>query len=92
KSGYMGDGPHVTTGPLNENSRRFSLTNWMVNGLRGQDPARAKPEMDAMNRLKKAIESTGNRLAASPANAMWLPLSWDMLGDDVNSTEDAKYC
>lgn len=92
RKGYLGDGPHVTTGPVGENSRRFSLSNWMVNGLRGQDPERAKPEMDAMNRLRKAIQSTGSGLASAPGNAYWLPLSWDMLGDAVNATDDAKYC
>lgn len=92
RKGYLGDGPYATTGPVGENSRRFSLANWMVNGLRNLNPERAKPEMDAMRRLQKAINDTGSRIAQAPGNAFWLPLSWSMLGDDVNSTEDAKYC
>lgn len=84
--------PHVTTGAVYQDSKRFSLTNWLVNGLAGRDPDRAKFEMDAMRRLQKAINESNGRLAEAPTSAFWLPLSWDMLGDEVNQDEGAKYC
>lgn len=87
-----GAAPFVKSGPFGQDSKRFSITNWLVNGLMGRNPEGAAFEMDAMTKLRKALHETGNRLQAAPGGAFWLPLSWDMLGDEVNQHKDATYC
>jgi HK97 family phage major capsid protein len=87
-----GDAPFVKSGRVYEDSRRFSLTNWLVNGMMGRDSDKAAFEMDAMRKLRKAMVETNNNLQCAPGGAFWLPLSWEMLGDEVNQHKDATYC
>lgn len=84
--------PYVTTGAVGQNSKRFSLTNWLVNGLVGKNPDDAKFEMDVMTRYRKAVNESGQRFHAAGSNAFWMPIDHDMMGDRVNETDDAKYC
>lgn len=87
-----GDVPHVTTGPVYQDSKRFSLTNALVNGIYGVSRDSAKFELDVLGRLRKAILSTNSLPQGSNPSALWLPMSWDGMGAAVMETEDAKFC
>lgn len=87
-----GRAPGQVNGGFAPDSKRFSLTNWLVNGLYGANPDAAKFETSVMQRYRKAVNESGQRYHSAPSNAFWMPLSHDMMGDAVNETDDAKYC
>lgn len=83
--------PAMVKGALAPDSKRFSITNWLVNGVFGRDPARAKFELAAMERFKKGLEATGNMLSGQ-AGRFWYPTDWDRFSDDALAHDDVKYC
>lgn len=83
--------PWVTTGPVGQDSQRFSITKALVNGVYHNNHDAAKFEMGVMMRLQKALRDTNSLPPGASSNALWLPMNFDYLGERVNDTEDAKY-
>jgi hypothetical protein len=83
--------PGVATGAFGEDSKRFSLTNFFVNGLCGVNPDKAKFEIAVMDRMRKSLDVTGSRLNSAGAASYWLPYSWDQLPDAAFENEDGVY-
>lgn len=82
--------PHVTTGPVGEDSRGFSVLK-AVGAARGFIPReQAKPEMDACERFEKALKDTHQDAHNREPGSFMLPLTMDYFPDETRAHEGAK--
>lgn len=91
RKGVPDAAPHVTTGPVGQDSARFSLSNYLANCVYGANPAQGKFERGVMERFNKALRETGSVIVGANPNSAWFPISFDHLGDAFNEHADAKY-
>ncbi len=75
--GNPANAPYGTSGPILKDSQRFSMYNFVRNGISGKGRRElAKMEMDVSDKFTKAIRSTGNMLVVEGADSddsVWLP-------------------
>lgn len=82
--GALATGPGwVTTGPVYEDSKRFSITRFASNVLTNADPSRAKYEHGLMDEFRKSMMAAGGIAQGAPGGSFWYPICFSLLPDDV---------
>ena len=82
--------PFVTTGPVGQDSRGFSLLK-AVGAMRGFVPAdQAKAELGACEKFEKALRDTHTEPHKREPGSIMLPLAMDHLPPETNDHEGAR--
>lgn len=79
----LGDGPHIREGEDPLSSRPMYMAKAALAAM-GQGKGNAKMELDYSDRLKKALAGAwGNNSCQYGENSVLMPLSWEMMPEDV---------
>lgn len=90
RKGVPSGAPFTTTGPVGEDSRPFSIYNFLRNGCASGDWETAKHERYTMERFKKALRDTGCLLQHESSNVgWWLPVNIGYFGEQLTSNDAA---
>lgn len=89
-TGFLRSAPHVTTGPVGQDSTGFSLCK-AIGYLTGKMSAdKCKNEINALRQFKKALVDTNNLANGTDDNSLVLPLGTELLASDVREHRDFK--
>lgn len=87
------DGPHVTTGPVYQDSQPFRLSKAVLLALDFRYADQAKHEHHVLDQFRKALLET-NAIphgADSVTTGYWLPMCWEWLPDAVRQHKSIPY-
>lgn len=78
--------PYVTTGPVYQDSKPFSLAKAVLHavpGLSDLAQQKAKYEGQVLNELRRAVQESGAKPETASVGDFWLPWNWDYLPESV---------